>query len=261
MIPLLRKSLTAFVDKLPMKFEIILVDDGSGDDSLAQISAWAGEDPRVKVLGLAREFWAPGRGHMGLDAALGDATIIMDADLQDPPEVVLDMVREYCNGYDVVYGQRFSRQGETLLKRFTAWAFYRLMRTFVQKDLPPDSGDFRLISRPCLDALKSMRETHRFLRGMVSWVGFQQKAVKFERPPRAARETKYHLFKMLRFAFTAAVSFSPAPLRLSFALGFLVAMSGMAIGVYAVYRRLAGLYVEPGWASIIMVVCLVGGEY
>jgi dolichol-phosphate mannosyltransferase len=259
MLPMLRRELTAFADGLAMACELIFVNDGSSDDSLQQLLKWSAEDRRVKVMGLARNFGHQVAVTAGLDAARGDAVVVLDADLQDPPAVILDMLREYRLGYDVVYGQRISRQGETIFKRASAWAFYRLMQKFVHKSLPIDAGDFRLISRPCLDALRSMRETHRFLRGMVAWVGFPQTAVLFERPARAAGDTKYPLRRMLHFAWTAALSFSPAPLRISFGFGALVASLGMAIGVYAVFRKLRGLYVEPGWASQMIVTCLVGG--
>jgi dolichol-phosphate mannosyltransferase len=258
MIPILRHEITAFVATLPLLVELIFVNDGSSDDSLQQLFDWSQEDPRVRVLGLARNFGHQVAVTAGLDAARGGAVVVMDADLQDPPEVIHEMLREYRAGYDVVYGQRINRQGETPFKRFSAWAFYRLMQKFVHKELPIDAGDFRLISRSCLDAVRSMRETHRFLRGMVAWVGFPQTAVKFERPPRAAGDTKYPLSRMLHFAWTAALSFSPAPLRLSFALSALVSALAMAIGVYAVFRKLIGLPVEPGWTSLLLVVCLIG---
>ena len=191
MLPMLRRELTAFADGLPMASELIFVNDGSSDDSLQQLLKWSTEDRRVKIMGLARNFGHQVAVTAGLDAARGDAVVVLDADLQDPPAVILEMLREYRNGYDVVYGQRMTRHGETIFKRASAWAFYRLMQKFVHKSLPIDAGDFRLISRPCLDALRSMRETHRFLRGMVAWVGFPQTAVLFERPPRAAGDTKY----------------------------------------------------------------------
>jgi glycosyltransferase involved in cell wall biosynthesis len=259
MLPILRQELTAFADTLPMACELIFVNDGSSDDSLRHLLAWSGEDPRIKIMGLARNFGHQAAVTAGLDAARGDAVVIMDADLQDPPSVILDMLREYRRGFDVVYGQRMVRHGETMFKRASAWVFYRLMQRFVHESLPIDAGDFRLISRPCLDAVRSMRETHRFLRGMVAWVGFPQTAVLYERPARAAGDTKYPLRRMLHFAWTAALSFSPAPLRISFAFGALVASLGMAIGVYAVYRKVMGLYVERGWTSQMIVTCLVGG--
>jgi len=258
-LPLLRQRLEPFLASLPCPYELIMVNDGSSDASISILFDWAKSDPHVRAIGLARNFGHQLAVTAGLDAARGDAIVIMDADLQDPPEVVLEMLREYRNGYDVVYGQRITREGETIFKRASAWAFYRLMQRFVHESLPTDAGDFRLVSRACLDALKQMRETHRFLRGMVAWVGFPQTAVKFERPPRAAGETKYSLVKMLHFAWTAAISFSPAPLRISFFFGMLVAMLGFIVGVYAVWRKVFGLYVIPGWASTLVVVCLVGG--
>jgi dolichol-phosphate mannosyltransferase len=259
MLAVLRRELTDFADALPMACELIFVNDGSSDESMLHLLRWSAVDSRVKILGLARNFGHQVAVTAGLDAARGDAVVVMDADLQDPPGVIVDMLAQYRRGYDVVYGQRASRHGETLFKRISAWAFYRLMQRFVHESLPIDAGDFRLISRPCLDALRSMRETHRFLRGMVAWVGFPQTAVVFERPARAAGVTKYPLRRMLHFAWTAALSFSPAPLRISFAFGALVASLGMAIGVYAVYRKVMGLYVERGWTSQMIVTCLVGG--
>ncbi len=258
MLPVLRQQLTSFVATLPCPVELIFVNDGSVDDSLLQLLDWSREDARVRVLGLARNFGHQVAVTAGLDSARGDAVVVMDADLQDPLEVIRLMLSEYRAGFDVVYGQRIQRHGETFFKRLSAWVFYRLMQRFVHEDLPIDAGDFRLISKPCLDAVRSMRETHRFLRGMVAWVGFSQTAVRFERPGRVAGETKYPLSRMLHFAWTAALSFSPAPLRVSFAFGVLVSALGMAIGCYAVVRKLLGLPVEPGWTSLLIVVCLIG---
>ena len=255
----LRRRLSALLETLPCAVEVILINDGSSDHTLDQFLSWAKDDSRVRVIGLARNFGHQAAITAGLDAAAGDAIVIMDADLQDPPEVVLDMLREYARGYDVVYGQRASRSGEGMFKRLSAWAFYRFMRTFIHKDLPADSGDFRLISRRCLDALKSMREMHRFLRGMVAWVGFPQTAVLFERSRRVAGKTKYNLSKMLRFAWTAAVSFSPAPLRMIMAAGIFVAVFGLIDGVYCVFRAESGRHPLTGWTSMISALCLVGG--
>lgn len=258
-LPFLRKRLSDFLDNLTCSSEVILVNDGSSDASLPLMVAWAQADPRIRVLNLARNFGHQAAATAGLDHAKGDAVVLIDADLQDPPEVILSMLAEYQKGYDVVYGQRISRAGETAFKRFTAWAFYRLMRSLVHKDLPTDVGDFRLVSRPCLEALLSMRETHRFLRGMVAWVGFPQAFVPYARDSRVAGVTKYPLHKMLQFAWTAAVSFSPTPLRLSFGLGLLIAGVGMFEAINAIVRTFLGLYVVPGWTSLLVVNCLIGG--
>ncbi len=262
-LPLLRERMRAFIAQLPCPVEVIVVNDGSRDDTLDQLFAWAQEDAQIRVLGLARNFGHQIAATAGLDAARGDAVVIMDADLQDPPEVVLEMLEKYRAGYDVVYGQRASRDGESKFKLFTAWAFYRLMRSFVHRDLPADTGDFRLMSRACLDALKQMREVHRFLRGMVTWVGFAQTAVKYHRPVRAAGETKYPLRKMLLFAWTAAISFSTTPLRLSIYAGAAAALFGVGYGVFAVIRVLMSAYFDTppisGWASVIVLNAILSG--
>jgi glycosyltransferase involved in cell wall biosynthesis len=258
-LPFLRERLTSFVNTLACRTEIILVNDGSSDGSLEALADWAEADPRVKVLNLARNFGHQAAATAGLDCAAGDAVVLLDADLQDPPEVIHAMLDLYCRGYEVVYGRRISRAGETAFKKATAWLFYRMMRLLVHRDLPADAGDFRLISRPCLNAVAAMRETHRFLRGMVAWVGFPQTSVPYARDPRVAGRTKYPLWKMLHLAWTAAVSFSPTPLRLSFALGALVAAIGMVQAVNALVRTALGLPVAPGWSSLIVVTCLIGG--
>jgi dolichol-phosphate mannosyltransferase len=259
MIPLLRHQWTQFVHGLPCETEMILVNDGSVDNSLEMLLDWAAADRRIKVLGLARNFGHQAAITAGLDSAAGNAVVILDADLQDPLEAIGDMLQRYREGYDVVYGQRLTRAGESGFKRLTAWAFYRLMRLFLHPNLPPDTGDFRLISRPCLDALRTMRETHRFLRGMVAWAGFAQVAVPYRRQPRAAGGSKYSWLKMIRFAWTAAVSFSPAPLRISLAVGLFVALLGLGEGAYAVARALIIRDTVPGWTSSIAITCLIGG--
>lgn len=257
-VPVLRERMTAFLGTLPCAVELVLVNDGSRDLTLNGLLDWVNADPRVRLLNLARNFGQQAAVTAGLDAARGDAVVIMDSDLQDPPELLHRMIEEYCRGYDVVYGQRVRRHGETRFKRFSAWAFYRTMQILIYRDLPADVGDFRLISKRCLEALKAMRETHRFMRGMVAWVGFPQTAVPFVRDPRTAGETKYGLGNMLMLAWTAAVSFSAAPLRASFLLGFALGAIGITQGVYAVARTVLGLYVVPGWTSLMVVLCLIG---
>jgi dolichol-phosphate mannosyltransferase len=257
-LPLLRDRLCTFMDRLGTLVELILVNDGSSDQTVEGLHTWAEEDARVTLLNLARNFGHQAAVTAGLDHATGAAIVVMDADLQDPPEVIHQMLAEYCRGYDVVYGKRIARKGETWFKRWSAWAFYRLMRTLIHPDLPEDVGDFRLISRRCLDAVASMRETHRFLRGMFSWSGFPQTAVTYAREARAAGVTKYPVWKMLRFAWTAAISFSPLPLRLSFGLGVLLALVGAAQAINGLVQYALGLYIVPGWTSLMVVVCLIG---
>lgn len=266
-VPLLKKELDHFFATLSCPVELVLVNDGSRDRTLFLLDEWAKADDRVRLLGFARNFGHQTAVTAGLDVAKGDAVVIMDADLQDPPRVVHEMLSKYREGYDVVYGQREERAGESTFKRLTAWAFYRLMKKLVHPDLPVDAGDFRLISRECLDALQRMRETHRFLRGMVAWVGFSQTAVLYKRDARAAGETKYPLRKMLTFAWTAALSFSPLPLRVSLLLGVLTALVGFAAGIYAIgvaflhfFFNNLGITYNAGWASIMTLLCLVGGS-
>lgn len=254
----LRLELDRFMGEASAEMEILLVNDGSLDRTIDKIVAWAAEDPRIKVLHLSRNFGHQLAATAGLDYATGDAIVLIDADLQDPLHVVHTMIERYREGYDVVYGQREQRQGESPSKRFTAWAFYRLMRVLVYERLPLDTGDFRLISRECLDGLRQMRETHRFLRGMVAWVGYPQFAVKYQRAPRVAGETKYPLRKMLALAWTAATSFSTVPLQISIVLGLITGIIGIEEGIRAVLASALGWYSVPGWTSLMVVTSIIG---
>ena len=254
----LRAAVNSFTRTLRSEVELILVNDGSSDQTLPLLAEWAACDVRVKVLHLSRNFGHQIAATAGLDHATGDAVVLLDADLQDPLPVIHQMIDRYCDGYDVVYGRRESRGGETIYKRFTAWMFYRIMRTLVYRELPPDAGDFRLISRACLDAVSLMRETHRFLRGMVAWVGFPQAPVAYRREARVAGSTKYPLRKMLAFSWIAATSFSTLPLRLSMMLGAAVGLLGIEEGIRAILAHFLGWYTVPGWTSLIVLVCLIG---
>ena len=257
-IPQLRDAVRNFAQTLWCDIEVVLVNDGSSDRTLPLLASWASSDPRVKVLHLSRNFGHQIAATAGLDHATGDAVVLLDADLQDPLPVIHQMIERYCDGYDVVYGQRESRAGESAYKRFTAWAFYRIMRSLVYGALPPDAGDFRLISRACLDALNQMRETHRFVRGMVAWIGFPQVAVPYHRNGRVAGATKYSLRKMLAFAWVAATSFSTLPLRLSMIFGAMVGVLGIEEGIRAAMAHFLGGYTVPGWTSLTVLVSLVG---
>lgn len=258
MIAALREAIQGFAATLSCELELVLVNDGSSDQTLALLAGWAASDPRLKVLHLSRNFGHQIAATAGLDHATGDAVVLIDADLQDPLDVIHQMIQRYCEGYDVVYGQRESRAGESAYKRFTAWLFYRIMRKLVYRQLPPDVGDFRLISRQCLDAVKQMRETHRFLRGMVAWVGFPQVAVAYRRQPRLAGSTKYPLRKMLAFSWVAATSFSTLPLRLSVIMGAIVGVIGVEEAIRALLAHFLGWYTIPGWTSLTVLVALIG---
>jgi polyisoprenyl-phosphate glycosyltransferase len=257
-VTLLRAAIESFLGDIHCPSEVVMVNDGSSDSTLDQLVEWSSADPRVRVIHLSRNFGHQVAATAGLDHATGQAVVLIDADLQDPLYVIHPMIERYCEGYDVVYGQRRSRVGESPYKRFTAWAFYRLVRRFVYHLMPVDTGDFRLLSRECLNALNTMRETHRFLR-MVAWLGYPQIAVQYDRASRAAGVTKYPLVKMLAFAWTAATSFSATPLRFSALAGAIVALFGMEEGIRAVAAYFFGWYTVPGWKSLMVVTTLIGG--
>lgn len=238
-------------------WEVIFVNDGSTDGSLALLRGLAEREPRYRILSFARNFGHQMAITAGLDRAEGEAVVVMDADLQDPPEVVRRMVETWREGYDVVYGVRSKRHGEGWFKRFTAAVFYRLLRAMLGGvSIPVDAGDFRLMSRPVVLTLRALREQHRFVRGMVAWVGFRQTSVAYERPARFAGETKYPFRKMVRFAIDGITSFSIVPLRLATWLG--VCAGGVAVvgGIWALYVKLLGTGTVPGWTTIMVLVAV-----
>lgn len=258
-LPMLREEITRFLPTLGVPVEVIFVDDGSSDQTLPLLLAWAGAAPEVKVMVLARNFGHQNASTAGLAAAGGDAIVLIDADLQDPLEVIPEMVAKYREGYDVVYAQRVKRDGEGWFKLATAWLFYRLMRAFIHSKLPPDTGDFRLVSRRCLDAICSMHEMHRFLRGMITWVGFLQVSVPYHRKARAAGSTKYTLWKMARFASHAILSFTTLPLRVSLMGGCVIALFGIIYGLVAAYNTMVYHNTVPGWTSVIVLTSVLSG--
>lgn len=249
--PLFAAEMTRFIDESPYPCEVVLVNDGSSDRTLEFLADWSAQDKRIKVLSLSRNFGHQLAATAGVDFATGDAVVLIDADLQDPLSVIHEMVAQYRNGYDVVCGQRTVRMGENIFKRASAWIFYRVMQTFFFKSLPPDVGDFRLMSRRCVDSLRSMRELHRFLRGMVAWAGYPQICVQYQRQARVAGVTKYPLSKMIRLAWNAAVSFSPLPLRMSFYAAAFMTLLALEEAGRAIFEYLSGRTV-PGWTSIMI---------
>ena len=257
--PFLRTAVNKFMSEVSCDTEVILVNDGSTDQTLRIISEWAAADPRIKVITLSRSFGHQAALTAGLDYATGDAIVTMDADLQHPLQAIHTMLERYCEGYDVIFGQRQVSPGETWFKRLTSWLFYRFMRTFIYEGLPVDSGDFRMLSRPCLNGLREMRETHRFLRGMVAWVGFPQIGIRYEQMERVAGSSKYTIRKMMTLAWTAATSFSALPLKISISLGIVVTLCGLGEGVHALLAVLFHWYVVPGWTSLIVLVSVLGG--
>lgn len=239
--------------------EVIFVDDGSRDGSLALLKQWAGDRSWLRVVSLSRNFGHQIAATAGLEHARGRVVILMDADGQDPPEIIPEMLGLWRQGYDVVYAQRSARTGETWFKKTTASLFYRLLGRLTSIDIPKDTGDFRLLDRRVVDALNAMPEHHRFLRGMAAWVGFKQTRVDYARPARLAGQTKYPLAKMLRLAMDAVCSFSHAPLTLASNLGWGIAAVSIAYGLVVAARRLFFGVGVPGWASLVVVLSLLSG--
>lgn len=240
-------------------WELILVDDGSTDGSTEAILDVARSDQRVRPVVFARNFGHQVAVTAGLDYSLGQAVVIMDSDLQDPPEVIPELIRRWREGYQVVYAMRSSREGETWFKRFTAALFYRLINRITDVDIPVDTGDFRLLDREAADALCQMRERHRFPRGMAAWIGFRQIGVPYDREARFAGETKYPFAKMVRLALNAITSFSYFPLQIATYLGFLFAgVSALAIPV-VIALRLSGSQAFFGQATTLIAVLFLGG--
>lgn len=253
------RRLTDAMGLLERSFEIIYVDDGSRDNTAEILTDLHAADPRIRVVRLSRNFGHQVAISAGLEYARGAAVVLIDADLQDPPEVIAEMVALWRQGHDVVYGTRRNREGETAFKTLTAKWFYRFMNQLSDVPIPLDSGDFRLLDRRVVDALLTMPERDRFMRGMVSWVGFRQVSVPYDRAPRHAGDSKYTLFRMARFAADGILSFSIAPLRIasvmgvtSFALALLGTLTAVGVGV------VSGRWMSP-WAWVLLAVLFLGG--
>ncbi len=238
--------------------EIVFVDDGSGDGTWAAISELASEDPRVRGIRFARNFGHQAALTAGVDAARGRAVVIIDADLQDPPEVIPEMVARWREGFEVVYGQREEREGETWFKKATARWFYRLLSRITSVEIPVDTGDFRLMGPQAVAAFRSLPERNRFIRGLVAWLGFPQTAVRYRRKPRAAGETKYPLRKMVRLALDGIVGFSYLPLRLATLLGFAVSGLSFLYILVVIGLKVAGIN-WPGYTSLMASILFLGG--
>jgi glycosyltransferase involved in cell wall biosynthesis len=254
----LHARVTAAVSPLGA-YELVVVDDGSSDGTWSRLVELAAVDPHLRLVRLSRNF-----GHQialtaGLEAARGDAVVTIDGDLQDPPEVIPEMVARWREGYDVVYGVREERQGETRYKLWTARLFYRLIGRLSPVEIPAEAGDFRLLSRRAADALRAMPERARFLRGMTSWIGFPQIGVPYSREPRTAGQTKYSTRKMIKFAADAITSFSSAPLRVVSTIGFALVGFCAVYLAYTVYKRFFTDDTVEGWTSVIVVLLLIGG--
>jgi dolichol-phosphate mannosyltransferase len=252
----LRSTLLTLAD---FDFEILFVDDGSIDSTGEVIQGLMETSSEIKLITLSRNFGHSFAVTAGIDHSNGDAIILIDSDLQDPPEVIPEMVEKWTKGADVVYGVRTKRIGESVLKKVSAKYFYRLLRSFSDTEIPADTGDFRLISRRVADVLKEMPERDRFIRGMVSWTGFNQIGLPYERDPRFAGKTKYSLRKMIRFASDAIFSFSTVPLKLAILLGTGASLLAFAGIFYALYVRVFTDQWIEGWTITIISILFMGG--
>lgn len=257
-LPHFYKRVIDVMETLGGAFELVLINDGSHDGSLRVMRDLHHQDPRVRVVDFSRNFGHQAAISAGLDYARGRCVIIIDSDLQDPPEVIADMVTRWRDGAEVVYAQRERRRGETAFKLFTAKVFYRLIGRLTSMKIPEDTGDFRLLDRRVVDALVAMREHHRFMRGLSAWVGFRQEAVLYERHERFAGETKYPFTKMLRFSIDAITGFSYVPLQLATSFGFFLAALSLIGIVVAIVLRVA-THAIIGQASTLILVLFLGG--
>ena len=256
-LPRLLTSLRKVLSEI--HWEAIFVDDGSTDETVRIIAREALDDPRISLIRFSRNFGHQAAVTAGLDFANGDAVVVMDADLQDPPELLPAMLALFEQGYDVVSPQRISRESETLFKQWTAKLFYRTVSHLADHRLTPEVGDFRLFSRRAVIAIRSLREQHRYMRGLAAWLGLREAFVPFERPLRAAGNTKYSLTKMLRFAWTGISSFSAFPLRISISAGCLLSFVGFVYLLRVVYLALWTTSLVPGWASVVALQCIFSG--
>ena len=258
-LPEFHRRLSAVLKALPFETEIIYVNDGSTDGTLTVIETLRKSDPRVAIVDLSRNFGKEIALTAGMDHASGDAVVVIDADLQDPPEVIPEFVKYFCEGYDVVYAQRISRSGEGLFKRGTAHVFYRLIQRVSRVRIPEDTGDFRLLSRRAVESLKRFREQHRFMKGLFAWIGYRQRAVPYHREARSAGHTKWNYWRLWNFALEGFTSFTIAPLKIATYVGILTAFAAFIYAARVIYKTL--VYGDPvaGYPSLMVVVLFLGG--
>jgi len=255
----LHERLTAVLNTLHSDYEMIFVNDGSRDRSLELIRELASQFSDIRYIDFSRNFGHQVAVCAGLDYCRGRYVVIIDADLQDPPELIRDMYVKAQEGYEVVYARRRNRAGESFLKKYTARRFYRILSSITSIDIPLDTGDFRMISRSIVDVLKRMPEQQKFLRGQISWAGFRQTYVEYDRDERQAGKTGYTYRKMIRFAMDGITSFSNFPLKLATMLGFAVSFISVFFALYALYSRFISKQYVPGWTSLMLVILFIGG--
>ncbi len=258
-IALLHQRLTEVIQKISGSYELVFVNDGSRDQTLPLVKGIAAADPHVKYINFSRNFGHQIAVTAGLDYCNADAIVIIDADLQDPPELITDMYAKMKEGYDVVYAKRKSRQGETFMKKMTAKIFYRLLQRITSVNIPVDTGDFRIISHKIVKVLKQMPEQQKYLRGQIAWAGYRQTYIEYERQQRHAGETGWPYRKMIRFALDGITSFSNFPLKFATASGIIVFVISFLLMLYALYSRFVTKEFVAGWTSLMLVVLFIGG--
>jgi glycosyltransferase involved in cell wall biosynthesis len=258
-IPMLYNRLKSVVDSIGVRYELIFINDGSKDASLPLIINLANQDSNVKYINFSRNFGHQIAVTAGIDHCSGNAIAIIDADLQDPPELIQDLYNKMKDGYQVVYARRNSRSGESFMKKFTAKMFYRILARITSIKIPVDTGDFRIMDRKIVDVLKQMPEQQKYLRGQIAWAGFNQTYIHYDRNERNAGETGYTYKKMIRLALDGITGFSNLPLKVATLAGFFVSGITFIISLYALYSRFISKDYVPGWTSLILAVLFIGG--
>ncbi|WP_414631116.1 glycosyltransferase family 2 protein [Achromobacter insolitus] len=258
-LPICHSKLKEILGELALPYEIVFVDDGSTDRSVLFLTALIQRDPRVRVVRLSRNFGKEAAMSAGLAHARGEAVIMLDADLQDPPELIPEMVKAWQDGFDVVSMRRRKREGEGFAKRLSAYAFYRIMSRLSRSRIPADTGDFRLMSRRTVEALLQMPERCRYMKGLYAWIGFPTKVIDYDRAPRAAGKTKWNYFALFGLALEGITSFSTAPLRWATGIGAVVALTGGTFGLWIIFKTIVFGHDVPGYPSLTAMITLLSG--
>lgn len=258
-LPEFHKRLCAVFEGLDCELEVVYVNDGSSDQTLAVLHALRAQDERITLVDLSRNFGKEIAMTAGFDHASGDAVVVIDTDLQDPPELIPEMIRLWRSGYDMVYAQRTAREGESWMKRVTASAFYQVIQRLSRVKIPQDTGDFRLMSRRAVDALLQLREHHRFMKGLFAWVGFPQIALPYRRDARFAGDTKWNYWKLWNFAIEGITSFTTLPLKIASYMGLLISLFAFAYAAFVIYKTLMYGDDVQGYPSLMVTILMLGG--